>query len=303
MGNSFIFDEEDQPEQPEQPTGDIYAESEPTPGGEQEPAPEENGSNRTFLMAIGILGGIVLLALICLAAYAGFILPRQKQAAAGQQATQLAQNAQIAQAATATALAGSSAGQGPTYTVQPGDTLAAIAARFAITVDQLRNANPGLGAVLAPGQVINLPPLYTVQAGDTLAAIAARLGIAIDILRNANPGISDNPTPGQIIKLPAVASLITPAAPAATNTPVVVFATSTPVLAVPTVNPITATVGAAYTQAALAQLTVIPTSTALGAVPSTGFADEVGLPVLLIAGGVFLVLIFLVRRVRTARAP
>jgi LysM repeat protein len=345
MGNSFIFDDEEQPEQ--QPEGDIYAESTPGPSGEEQPNPEENdGNNRTFLLAIGILGGIVLLALVCLAVYAGFILPRQKQAAAVNQAQQLAQNTQMAQAATATALAGV---QGPTYTVQPGDTLAIIAARFAISVDDLRNANPGLGAVLTPGQVINLPPrytvqpgdtllsiaarfginvndlrnanpglgdvltpglvivlpppVYTVQPGDTLASIAARLGIALETLKNANPGVSDNPTPGQAIKLPGGVSLITPvAAVAATNTPVVVFASSTPVL-VATVNPITATVGAAYTQAALAQLTVIPTSTALGAVPSTGFADEVGLPVLLIAGAVFLVLIFLVRRVRTARAP
>jgi hypothetical protein len=105
-----------------------------------------------------------------------------------------------------------------------------------------------------------------------------------------------------VIKVPAIIGLLAPTAPAAaTNTPVVVFATSTPVL-VATVNPITATVGAAYTQAALAQLTVIPTSTALGAVPSTGFADQVGLPILLIAGAIFLVVIFLVRRVRTGGA-
>jgi LysM repeat protein len=297
MGNSFIFDDEEQPEQPE---GDIYAQPEAEPTGDEQ-GPEEGGNNRTFLVAIGILGGIVLLALVCLAVYAGFVLPRQKQAATVQQAQQMAQNTQIAQAATATALAGSGLSQGPTYIVQPGDTLAAIAARFAISVDDLRNANPGLGAVLTPGQAINIPPLYIAQPGDTLAAIAARLGIAVEILRNANPGVGDNPAPGQAIKLPAVGSLITPAAPAATNTPVVVFASSTPVL-VATVDPLTATVAAAYTQAAVSQLTVIPTSTALGAVPSTGFADEVGLPVLFIAGAIFLVVIFLVRRMRTARA-
>jgi hypothetical protein len=39
----------------------------------------------------------------------------------------------------------------------------------------------------------------------------------------------------------------------------------------------------------------------LGAVPSTGFADEVGLPLLFILGAIFLVVIFVVRRARTAQ--
>jgi LysM repeat protein len=292
MGNSFIFDDEET-EQPER----MDAETEP--GGEA-PPPDE-GNNRTFLLAIGGLGAIVLLALLCLAAYAGLILPRQRAAQQVQEAEQLAQNTAIAAAATGTAQAANAA---PNYTVQIGDTLEAIAARFGIALEALQNANPGVPDNPTPGVVIVVPlPAggnnYTVQAGDTLEAIAVRFGVAIDTLRNLNPGIPDNPTPGQLIEIPLIVGVLASPAPSITPTPVVVFATSTPIV-VSTVNPITATVAAAYTQAALAQLTVIPTSTALGAVPSTGFADEVGLPLILVLGAVFLAVIFLVRRVRTA---
>jgi hypothetical protein len=79
--------------------------------------------------------------------------------------------------------------------------------------------------------------------------------------------------------------------------------TSTPVVAqasitiTSTANPATATVGAAFTQIAVSTQTVIPTSTAL---PNTGFADEVGLPGMLLAALALVVLIFLVRRLRAA---
>ena len=64
-------------------------------------------------------------------------------------------------------------------------------------------------------------------------------------------------------------------------------------------NVVTQTVAALYTQAALAELTVYPTSTALGDVPATGFADEVGLPGLFIIGFVLVVIILLSRRLRS----
>jgi LysM repeat protein len=51
-----------------------------------------------------------------------------------------------------------STGSGPTYTVRSGDTLAAIAARFNISLDDLRAANPGLDpAALSVGDVVRLP--------------------------------------------------------------------------------------------------------------------------------------------------
>jgi hypothetical protein len=164
--------------------------------------PPEESSNRTFLIAAGILGGIVLLSIACLAGYALLILPGQRtaqQQAANAQATQ---NAQVQQALTATALAASL----PTAT-----------------------------ATTAP-----------------------------------------------------------------TNTPVIAQASMTSTSSSPnTPDPATATVGAALTQAANAQKTIVPTSTAL---PGTGIADEYGVPGLVIVGMAFIVVIFLARRLRAVPA-
>ena len=47
---------------------------------------------------------------------------------------------------------------GSTYTVKSGDTLAAIASRFGVSLDDLRAANPGVNAsALSVGQSIKLP--------------------------------------------------------------------------------------------------------------------------------------------------
>ena len=157
------------------------------------PPPEES-SNRTFLVAAGILGGIVLLSIACLAGYALLILPSQRAGQEQAATAQAVQNQQVAQALTATAEA----------LVFPTST-----------------------------------PL---------------------------------PTQTPVIAQPTAAN------------------TSTP-------DPATATVAAALTQAAQAQLTHVPTSTAL---PATGIADEYGAPGLVIAGMALIAVIFLARRLRAA---
>lgn len=160
------------------------------------PPPEES-SNRTFLIAAGILGGIVLLSIACLAGYALLILPSQRSTQQQAATAQAAQNLQVAQALTATSEALSL----PTATITP-------------------------------------PPTQTPVIAQATATIAA-----------------------------------------STNTP----------------DPATATVAAALTQAAQAQLTHVPTSTAL---PGTGFADEYGAPGLVIIGMALVGVIFLSRRLR-----
>ena len=160
--------------------------------------PEEN-SNRTFLLAAGILGAIVLLSLACIAGYV--LLVRPQQLARQQQAlsAQETQAAQIGEALTAT-----------------------------------------FQAQIIP--TATLPP---------------------------------------------------------TSTPVVAQPSATPVPSTPTTDPATATVAAALTQAAVAQLTIVPTSSAL---PGTGIADEFGVPGLVVMGLALIVVILMARRMRSSPA-
>ena len=99
------------------------------------------------------------------------------------------------------------------------------------------------------------------------------------------------------------------AAPTATDTPVptqvVVLPTDTPFTTLPTVAPLTATAAAQMTQTAEAIAgggggSLTPTPTAL---PSTGFGDDVGLPGLAGLTALFLVVIFLSRKLRSRATP
>jgi LPXTG-motif cell wall-anchored protein len=73
--------------------------------------------------------------------------------------------------------------------------------------------------------------------------------------------------------------------------------TATPVVVVKTVDPRTATVSALLTQAANAQKTTTARATST-ALPTTGFADQVGLPGLFGATIALLAVVFLARRLR-----
>lgn len=88
--------------------------------------------------------------------------------------------------------------------------------------------------------------------------------------------------------IPSPTSVLAP--PSETPTPTSTF----------TPDPSTATVAAALTQAAIAQLTIVPTSTAL---PGTGIADEYGLPGLAVMALAFMIVILLARRLRAAPVP
>jgi hypothetical protein len=87
---------------------------------------------------------------------------------------------------------------------------------------------------------------------------------------------------------------------APTQTPVVAQATATAIPPTNTADPATATVAAALTQAAVAQLTHVPTSTAL---PGTGIGDQYGAPGLVIMGMALVAVVFLARRLRFGQSP
>ncbi len=69
---------------------------------EEEPKPEES-SNRTFLLVAGILGGILILSLVCIAVYAMVYLPRAREADSAERQEIIAQQTEVAMLSALTA--------------------------------------------------------------------------------------------------------------------------------------------------------------------------------------------------------
>lgn len=79
------------------------------------------------------------------------------------------------------------------YTVQPGDTIAAISRRYGLPPVRIA-ADNGLRdpSVLVPGQnlLINTDSVrYVITEGQTLFSIAQEYGVPLDLLLEANPGL------------------------------------------------------------------------------------------------------------------
>ena len=107
------------------------------------------------------------------------------------------------------------------YTVSAGEDLKSIAAKFSLTVDELRWSNPRLGTSTKPrvGDTLLIPPIagVVVQArkGDTIANLAAVWHVApasivdFNYLRDPDTELTD----GRLLVLPAGrGSTITPTA-------------------------------------------------------------------------------------------
>ena len=111
---------------------------------------------------------------------------------------------------------------GSKYNVVRGDTLSQIAAKYAVSVSDLRKANSlksnflyaGMKLII-PGNVVseetapktasaskNINTKYIVQKGDTLGLIAQRSGISVTTIKNTNNLKNNNIRQGQILVLP-----------------------------------------------------------------------------------------------------
>ena len=107
----------------------------------------------------------------------------------------------------------------PYWTVRPGDSFAAIAAKTGLTVDQLQAFNPTVSSLaLTPGERLNLwqhPPMphrprpkppgpmfWTVRPGQSFGSIAAATKISIVTLEQLNPNLKPaSVQPGDRVRL------------------------------------------------------------------------------------------------------
>jgi murein DD-endopeptidase MepM/ murein hydrolase activator NlpD len=105
-----------------------------------------------------------------------------------------------------------------TVTVQPGDTLWALAQRYNTTAQDILQVNGLTGQDLMPGAILNLPinstaapQTYTVQTGDTLYDIAVAFSVTADDLIAINNLDGTTIKPGQTLILKVAATETPPA--------------------------------------------------------------------------------------------
>jgi hypothetical protein len=178
--------------------------------GSEETISTSKGSNRTFLIVAGILGGILLIALLAIAAYAVLYLPSRDTGQQTQVAEINATNTAVAEEAQLTAIA----------------------------------------------KQVTMTPTFTATSPPTNTPTMTPSSTSTPVLAPTNtPDGTDDPAATE-----TVAALLTQQAGGGGATP-------------------------------------IPTATAL---PDTGFADDFGVPGLVLVAGVLMVIIILSRRLRTS---
>lgn len=106
------------------------------------------------------------------------------------------------------------------YTVQPKEGKWRVAYKFGITVDELETLNPGMNAVLQPGDIINVPGssdekviddnynYYTVQKSEGYYRLKVKLGLTQEQLEKLNPELKiDGLKEGMVLKVPQSTSV------------------------------------------------------------------------------------------------
>jgi hypothetical protein len=182
----------------------------------EEAAQPEESSNRTFLIIAATLGGIALIALVCIALYALVLLPRSRNEQAARRATLEAQNTEVAVIIASTSTSAAETAMAGSFTATPTRT-----------------------------------PL--------------------------SPTATDTTNPVVVVKRSPTSAHLKPEMATATALHSTLQANATLYAATLTAKPLQPT-----------------------AIPTTGFADEVGLPAMLGMAVLLVVVIFLARRLRSA---
>jgi len=77
------------------------------------------------------------------------------------------------------------------YKIRKGDTLSGVVARFGITTETIKNANPDVGNTIVVGKQLLILPvsgvLYHIHEGDSLESIASQFHIDAELIKKYNP--------------------------------------------------------------------------------------------------------------------
>jgi LPXTG-motif cell wall-anchored protein len=227
-----------------------------------EETPVSNG-NRTFLRFIGIIGSIIVLAVLVLAAY--FVFSRSRLASRFQdQAAQLnAENTAVAVQATESSL----------------QELQAMTQKAILPATWTPTPQAGAAQATATPKPANTTAPTSAGASDAEKRTAT---VAAFLTQSAQGGAIGTPVGTPV----AQATTAPSATPRATAT---VRATSTTLATATTAGTIRAT--------ATLRVSATPLKTAT-ALPQTGFADEVGLPGMLGLALALMIVVFAARRIR-----
>ena len=132
---------------------------------------EEQSDNRTFLLVAGILGAILILALVCMAIYAMVFMPQRRDAQSTQAAQINIQNTDVAMAAAMTAQAQAWT---PTPTVT-GAPAPITATSSPTPVVAPTDTPPSGGQATVDPRTATVAALLTQQAGGGLTPTATAL--------------------------------------------------------------------------------------------------------------------------------
>lgn len=92
------------------------------------------------------------------------------------------------------------------YKVLAGDTLSGIAAKFGVSIETLKWANPGLKNLINPGQELVVLPvtgiLYQVRDGDSVEGVLNRYGVSFETFKKYNPAYQEAFSKGKTVILP-----------------------------------------------------------------------------------------------------
>lgn len=142
-----------------------------------QPPPAEEGNNRTFLIAAGILAGVVFLSIVCLAIYALVIGPRAAANKVSQQATREAHNQQIAQAMTSTAVVANWTPTAPPSPIPSATPTEVVAQAVASPTSMYDSLTATMAALYTQAYISQLTPTSTLVGALPKGGFADEFGI------------------------------------------------------------------------------------------------------------------------------